>query len=114
MKRLKSHPFKVNLISLTLLFPLYSYAETTPNEELEVIGVRYAKPITIAEPAQTTINWSEIEEQQYSNFASMIDAVPGASLDGGGRSGGERQFAHGRLQTLREFHGGALEVGHLP
>ncbi|MGU3814411.1 TonB-dependent receptor domain-containing protein [Vibrio diabolicus] len=90
MKRLKSHPFKVNLISLTLLFPLYSYAETTPNEELEVIGVRYAKPITVAEPAQTTIDWSEIEEQQYSNFASMIDAVPGASLDGGGRSGGER------------------------
>lgn len=90
MKRLKSHPFKVNLISLALLFPLYSYAETAPNEELEVIGVRYAKPITIAEPAQTTINWSEIEEQQYSNFASMIDAVPGASIDGGGRSGGER------------------------
>lgn len=80
MKRLKSHPFKVNLISLTLLFPLYSYAETTPNEELEVIGVRYAKPITVAEPAQTTINWSEIEEQQYSNFASMIDAVPAANV----------------------------------
>ncbi|MFZ3504149.1 TonB-dependent receptor domain-containing protein [Vibrio harveyi] len=90
MKRLSTHGFKVSLVSLAVLNSLASYAAEGSDEELEVIGVHYAKPITVAEPAQTTIDWSLIEEQQYSNFADMIDSVPGATLDGGARSGGER------------------------
>lgn len=90
MKRLFTHGFKVSLVSLAVLNSLASYAAEGSDEELEVIGVHYAKPITVAEPAQTTIDWSLIEEQQYSNFADMIDSVPGATLDGGARSGGER------------------------
>ncbi|MFM2594325.1 TonB-dependent receptor [Vibrio harveyi] len=90
MKRLSTHGFKVSLVSLAVLNSLASYATEGSDEELEVIGVHYAKPITVAEPAQTTIDWSLIEEQQYSNFADMIDSVPGATLDGGARSGGER------------------------
>nr|WP_238930288.1 hypothetical protein [Vibrio harveyi] len=88
MKRLSTHGFKVSLVSLAVLNSLASYAAEGSDEELEVIGVHYAKPITVAEPAQTTIDWSLIEEQQYSNFADMIDSVPGATLDGGARSGG--------------------------
>lgn len=90
MKRLSTHGFKVSLVSLAVLNSLASYAAEGSDEELEVIGVHYAKPITVAEPAQTTIDWSLIEEQQYSNFADMIDSVPGATFDGGARSGGER------------------------
>ncbi|EKO3784880.1 TonB-dependent receptor [Vibrio harveyi] len=90
MKRLSTHGFKVSLVSLAVLNSLASYAAEGSDEELEVIGVHYAKPITVVEPAQTTIDWSLIEEQQYSNFADMIDSVPGATLDGGARSGGER------------------------
>ncbi|ELE7134669.1 TonB-dependent receptor [Vibrio harveyi] len=90
MKRLSTNGFKVSLVSLAVLNSLASYAAEGSDEELEVIGVHYAKPITVAEPAQTTIDWSLIEEQQYSNFADMIDSVPGATLDGGARSGGER------------------------
>jgi hemoglobin/transferrin/lactoferrin receptor protein len=90
MKRLSTHGFKVSLVSLAVLNSLASYAAEGSDEEIEVIGVHYAKPITVAEPAQTTIDWSLIEEQQYSNFADMIDSVPGATFDGGARSGGER------------------------
>ncbi|MDT9693961.1 TonB-dependent receptor plug domain-containing protein, partial [Streptomyces sp. P9(2023)] len=54
-----------------------------------------AKPITIAKPAQTTIDSDQIEEQQYANFAELVGSVPGATLDGGARSGGERINIHG-------------------
>ena len=90
MKRLSTHRLKVSLVSLAVLNSLSLHAAENADEELEVIGVHYAKPITVAEPAETIIDWTQIEEQQYSNFAAMIDAVPGATLDGGARSGGER------------------------
>ncbi|MCW4438525.1 TonB-dependent receptor domain-containing protein [Vibrio splendidus] len=90
-----SHPF----FKLSLLPVLFSHAfssiangtETeTTDEYIEVLGAQYTKPITISEPGQTTVDWQEVEEQQYSNFASLVDSVPGAHLDGGARSGGER------------------------
>ena len=65
-------------------------ASEEADESFEVLGIQYAKPITISEPGQTTVDWQEVEEQQYSNFATLIDSVPGATLDGGARSGGER------------------------
>ncbi|WP_261904581.1 TonB-dependent receptor domain-containing protein [Vibrio fortis] len=82
--------FKLSLLSIALFQSFSAVSSEVTDESVEVIGVQYAKPITVSEPGQTTIDWQEVEEQQYSNFASLIDSVPGAHLDGGARSGGER------------------------
>ena len=82
--------FKLSLLSIAVFQSFNAVSSETTDESVEVIGVQYAKPITVSEPGQTTIDWQEVEEQQYSNFASLIDSVPGAHLDGGARSGGER------------------------
>ncbi|MCG7495253.1 TonB-dependent receptor [Vibrio sp. Of7-15] len=82
--------FKVSLLSLSIFHSISAIASDNTHEEVQVIGVKYDKPITISEPGQTTVDWVLIEEQQYSNFAALIDSVPGATLDGGARSGGER------------------------
>lgn len=86
---------KISLISLIVFHSITLHASEKADESIEVIGVRYAKPITIAKPAQTTIDSDQIEEQQYANFAELVGSVPGATLDGGARSGGERINIHG-------------------
>lgn len=82
--------FKLSLLSLAICNSFMVLASEEADDSFEVLGIQYAKPITVSEPGQTTVDWQEVEEQQYSNFATLIDSVPGATLDGGARSGGER------------------------
>ncbi|EPR4992128.1 TonB-dependent receptor domain-containing protein [Vibrio navarrensis] len=81
---------KVSLISLAVFHSLVLHASEQTDESVEVLGVRYAKPITVAKPAETIVDSDQIEEQQYANFAELVGSLPGATLDGGARSGGER------------------------
>lgn len=60
---------KVSLISLAVFHSLALHASEQTDESVEVLGVRYAKPITVAKPAETIVDSDQIEEQQYANFA---------------------------------------------
>ncbi|XAG74025.1 Plug domain-containing protein [bacterium 19MO04SH03] len=88
---------KISLISLIVFHSITLHASEKADESIEVIGVRYAKPITIAKPAQTTIDSDQIEEQQYANFAELVGSVPGATLDGGARSGAGKNHEHAHV-----------------
>nr|WP_225310865.1 hypothetical protein [Vibrio fortis] len=63
--------FKLSLLSIAVFQSFNAVSSEATDESVEVIGVQYAKPITVSEPGQTTIDWQEVEEQQYSNLRPL-------------------------------------------
>lgn len=111
-----SHSIKLFSISfLTLSIQSYLYAqphETSPHstnetrsdstnqvlgspkvdaiEVIEVTGRAYRRGLKLAPPGKAVISMKEIDEQQSTQFAELVDQLPGITIDGGTRVGGER------------------------
>lgn len=106
--------FTKNKITLALvipslsLFSAASYAnsdqandlnETQSANTYSVIGAKLAKPITLDQPGVAIVTMEDIEQQQPMNVSEVFDAIPGISIDGGARSGGERINIRGFSDT---------------
>ncbi|WP_256873949.1 TonB-dependent receptor plug domain-containing protein [Shewanella algae] len=59
-------------------------------EIIEVRGQPFRRELTLTRPGEALVTLEDIEEQQAGNFAEVLDTVPGITLDGGPRSGGEK------------------------
>lgn len=59
-------------------------------EIIEVTGRSYRRGLKLTPPGEAVITMKEVEEQQSSQFAELVDQLPGVNIDGGTRSGGER------------------------
>ncbi len=59
-------------------------------EVIEVTGRAYQRGLKLAPPGEAVISMQEVEEQQSTQFAEIVDEIPGVSIDGGTRVGGER------------------------
>jgi hemoglobin/transferrin/lactoferrin receptor protein len=65
-------------------------AKVTDIEIIKVTGQQYQRPLTLVNAGQAIISLDQIDMLQANNFAEVIDSMPGATIDGGTRSGGER------------------------
>lgn len=85
-----------NIIFLALHLPLASLAiASQPNSNqttdvMDVYGNRYSQPLTIDKPGETLLSRQQIETEQPTNIAELFEDIPGVSIDGGARSGGEK------------------------
>ena len=62
-----------------------------PIEVIQVHGQQYRRVMTVTKPGEAIISMDQIEEMQATTFAEVIDDMAGAHIDGGTRSGGERE-----------------------
>lgn len=65
-------------------------SNVTDIEIIKVKGHQYQRPLTLVNAGQAVISLEQIDMLQANNFAEVIDSMPGATIDGGTRSGGER------------------------
>ncbi|MGF1751170.1 TonB-dependent receptor domain-containing protein [Vibrio cionasavignyae] len=71
--------------------PSHSSNDTkTATEVMQVYGTNYSRPITIDKPGESLIAREQIEIEQPTNLVELFEDIPGASFDGGARSGGEK------------------------
>ncbi len=83
-------------ILLALALPqvaFFAVAESSTNDDTEVMdvyGTGYTRPLTIDKPGETLVTQETIEIEQPTNIAELFEDIPGVSLDGGARTGGER------------------------
>jgi len=59
-------------------------------EVIEITGRAYRRRLMLAAPGTAVITMKEVEEQQSTQFAELVDQLPGVNMDGGTRVGGER------------------------
>ncbi|ACJ27757.1 TonB-dependent hem/hemoglobin receptor [Shewanella piezotolerans WP3] len=59
-------------------------------EVIEVTGRAYRRGLKLAPPGTAVMTMKEVEEQQSTQFAELVDQLPGVNIDGGTRVGGER------------------------
>ncbi|WP_133405966.1 TonB-dependent receptor domain-containing protein [Parashewanella tropica] len=74
-------------------------------EVITVNGTAYKKSIKLTPPGEAVISLKEIEVEQATQFAELIDQLPGVNMDGGTRVGGERinMWGFGRQEDVRVF-----------
>ncbi|MCL1137086.1 TonB-dependent receptor [Shewanella pneumatophori] len=65
-------------------------AKVDPIEVIKVTGRAYPRELKLTPPGTAIITMKEIEEQQSTQFAELVDELPGINIDGGTRVGGER------------------------
>lgn len=101
MQTIKPTLTKITVIYIvTSLFSVYSADHVTEAQETyNVIGSELPRPITLDTPGIAIVTMEDIEEQQPLNIAEVFDSIPGVTLDGGTRSGGERINIRGFGET---------------
>jgi len=83
--------FKLNAIAIAVISSLnVSAAEQSDQNVTTVVASDSERAITVDQPGKSLITREEIEEQQANNVAEILDTIPGVTIDGGARQGGER------------------------
>ena len=83
--------FKLNTLALAIISSLNVSASEQPDQNITtVVANDTERAITVDQPGKSLITREEIEEQQANNVAEIMDMIPGVTIDGGARQGGER------------------------
>ncbi|MGB0893271.1 MAG: TonB-dependent receptor domain-containing protein [Parashewanella sp.] len=74
-------------------------------EVIKITGKHHQRSIKLAPPGEAVITMEQIEEQQATQFAELVDELPGIAVDGGTRVGGERIniWGFGEQEDLKIF-----------